>query len=465
MDALNNALLDYYRCDEALARFALVGELSARKGYFTLGSDTTCYGRLSSGRVADSFDEPLDEVTVVAQSSSKTVALKFDPSEIVENLRRERYVSNLRRNGITSSTTLRALYYAVRPILPIFVRRHFQRLHLQGWEKISFPRWPVDVTVESIQKKLLAFSLKAQGLQSTPFVWFWPEGHTACAVMTHDVETSSGKNFCPQLMDLDDSFGVKSSFQFVPEKRYSVPQALLDTIRDRGFEINVHDLYHDASLYSDRETFQRLGARINQHAHAFGARGFRAGALYRNSDWYDALEFAYDMSISNVSHLDPQPGGCCTVMPYFIGKIVELPVTTTQDYTLFHLLNDYSIRLWQQQLQKILAENGLASFIVHPDYVTSKRARSTYTLLLQHLSQLRAECGLWLPLPGEVESWWRLRSKMTVIRTNGEWRIEGEGKEKAQIAYATLVGDSVVYSIPDESAPVRPSSCLSRASS
>jgi hypothetical protein len=40
------------------------------------------------------------------------------------------------------------------------------------------------------------------------------------------------------------------------------------------------------------------------------------------------------MSVPNVGHLEVQRGGC-TVMPYFIGRIVELPVTTSQDYSVF----------------------------------------------------------------------------------------------------------------------------------
>ena len=72
--------------------------------------------------------------------------------------------------------------------------------------------------------------------------------------------------------------------------------------------------------------------------------------LYRKQSWFDALDFAYDMSVPNVAHLDPQRGGCCTVMPYFIGDMLELPVTMTQDYMMFHILKDYSIGLWKQQI-------------------------------------------------------------------------------------------------------------------
>jgi hypothetical protein len=157
--------------------------------------------------------------------------------------------------------------------------------------------------------------------------------------MTHDVETQRGCNSCKTLMDLDDSFGIKASFQVIPEQRYIVTTDFLAPIRDRGFEIVIHDLNHDGHLYRNRKQFFERAAKINSYATAYGAEGFRAASLYRKQKWYDALNFSYDMSIPNVAHLDPQRGGCCTVMPFFIGDILELPVTTTQDYTLFNILN------------------------------------------------------------------------------------------------------------------------------
>ena len=49
-----------------------------------------------------------------------------------------------------------------------------------------------------------------------------------------------------------------------------------------------------------------------------------------------------------------------------------------QDYALFHLLNDYSATLWKQQMAIITENHGLASFDIHPDYITERRARATY---------------------------------------------------------------------------------------
>ena len=111
--------------------------------------------------------------------------------------------------------------------------------------------------------------------------------------------------------------------------------------------------------------------------------------MYRKQDWYDVFDFSYDMSVPNVAHLEPMRGGCCTVMPYFVGNIVELPLTLAQDYSLFHILDDYSIDLWKQQLALIRGQNGLMSFIVHPDYVIERRARRVYESLLDYLETNR----------------------------------------------------------------------------
>jgi hypothetical protein len=239
-------------------------------------------------------------------------------------------------------------------------------------------------------------------------------------------------------MDIDDSFGIKSSFQLVPEQRYAVSEHTLNNIRNRGFEVNVHDINHDGHLYSDHAEFVRRAARINDYARNYGARGFRSGAMYRNLEWYDEFEFSYDMSVPTVGHLEAQPGGCCTVRPYFIKNIVELPLTTVQDYSLFHILNDYSTDLWKQQIETIMAQHGLVSFIIHPDYVIEKRAQDTYKALLGYLSELRGERGLWIAQPGEVAHWWRQRNSMAISTDSGKLDVTGPAHEDARVAHAYL---------------------------
>src|SRR5437667_326864 len=157
------------------------------------------------------------------------------------------------------------------------------------------------------------------------------------------------------------------------------------------------------------------------------------------------------MSIPNAGHLEVQRGGCCTVMPYFIGEILELPLTTTQDYSLFHILQDFSNDVWQNQIESVLSRHGLLSFIVHPDYLGAEHARRTHRVLLGQLSRLRGTGKCWVTLPGEVDRWWRERSRMTLHREGRGWRIEGAGKERARVAYAELHGDKLTYTVEPDS--------------
>ena len=152
-------------------------------------------------------------------------------------------------------------------------------------------------------------------------------------------------------------------------------------------------------------------------------------------------------AVPNAAHLEPQRGGCCTVMPYFIGDILELPLTTAQDYSLFFILGDYSTRLWREQVELIHGQNGLVSIITHPDYLTGARERKVYTELLEYLAQLRDREGSWVALPGEINQWWRRRRNMTLTATGGSWRIDGPGSDRARLAYASLDGDRVVYTV------------------
>jgi hypothetical protein len=302
----------------------------------------------------------------------------------------------------------------------------------------------LDSTVEDLLETLLPLFVRATRTDAIPFIWFWPDGATAATVITHDVETSAGLAFCPRLMEIDESFGIRSSFQIVPEDRYPVSSTLVDQIVSRGHEFNIQDLNHDGNLFREQREFERRVKSINRYGRQFGAKGFRSACLYHNVAWYDQLEFEYDMSVSNTGHLEPQRGGCCSVFPYFIGDILEIPVTTTQDYSLFHILGDYSLDLWKRQAAGIRDKHGLLSFIVHPDYLLDLRAMETYRGLLDFLNHSRSD-GMWISTPGQVNQWWRQRSRMRLALHGGQWRIEGPGSERAVVAFARLEGEKLVY--------------------
>ena len=443
-------LVEFFRCPEHLALTGTAEGLSSNAGYFKVG-DAIGYGRYVPGLASPRVDGSLVDVSPAASWSNGRVMLPFDLAEVIGNLRHERYPEAQRAVARLSSASLtRTAYYAIRPMLPIRVRKHLQRLHWNGWRDIPFPRWPVDASVERIMRGAVGLALGRSGLREFPFIWFWPDGAPGCVMMTHDVEGPAGAAFCRQVMDLDEQFGIRSAFQVIPEGRRSSrtsAKRLVDDLRRRGYEVNVHDLAHDGRLFRHRERFLRHAAIINTRGREFGSRGFRSGAMYRRQDWLSALDIAYDMSVPNVAHLEPQQGGCCTVMPYFNGHVLELPLTAAQDYTLFHVLGEYSTELWQQQIERILDENGLISFIAHPDYLIEARAREVYTDLLRTLDRLRSDQSVWIAPPAEIDEWWRNRREMTLVGDGATWRVRGPGSERARVAWARLEGDRVIYDV------------------
>ncbi len=444
---MNKLFLEYFRCPPSCVDFRPAGKLLAASGFFHFGPELTCYGKVSSGLTHHEPSESLEDISSLVRLDARATYLPFDPDEVVENLRLERYDTPWPvgfRNSVTQ-TVGRKTYYAMRPLLARSVRKRLQRLALRGWDRAQFPGWPVDQTVDRLFEQMMSSAIRANSGQPIPFIWFWPDGHSSCAIMTHDVETYKGRNFCSTLMDLDDSYGIKASFQLIPEVRYEVSEPFLESLRARGFEINIHDFNHDGGLFRNRKEFLRRVARINDYGRRFRAVGYRSGVLYRNLNWYECFDYAYDMSVPNVGHLDPQPGGCCTTKPYFIGKILEIPVTATQDYTLFNILGQYSMDLWQRQIELVRQHSGLISFIVHPDYLLDERPRSVYLSLLDRLAQLRRDSGMWIPVPRELNDWWRNRVEMRLIKRGGCWHIEGPEKHRARMAFATLDGDRLVY--------------------
>jgi hypothetical protein len=447
-NTMNRALLDFYLCPERYVDFELTGELSGDVGYFGFGQNATCYGRSASGYRTSRPDALLYNALADVTVRGATSALPFDPNDIIDNLRLERYANHDGRGPLSGwERSLKRIYYLLRPVMGVKLRRRVQRARLTGWRSLSFPHWPVDTTVEDLCERLLLLSMKAKGIEKLPFIWYWPDGAQSCVAMTHDVETEEGIKGCTELMNLDESFGIKASFQVVPEGQYKISDSFIQAIRDRGFEINLQDLNHDGNLFRSPEEFSRRAQRINRYADTYGISGFRAAVLYRNLDWYDELDFSFDMSVPNVAHLDPQKGGCCTVMPYFFGETLEIPVTTTQDYMLFHLLDDYSLNLWRKQINAIVARNGLVSFIIHPDYAIEEKAKRVYRGLLALLHEVGQKQKLWFALPGEIDRWWRARHSMRIVGEDGNWRIVGEGSERATLAFAHIVGDRLKYDV------------------
>lgn len=450
---MNNPLQEHFGCPSIFGNVAVSGPPNGQPGFFQFGPDLTCFARLASGATSRTSRAHLLDVAGQVEIRNGVISLPFDLNEAVSSLRLEAYTGSMTSadTSLGANVLVRKVYYWTRPIMPLSVRSALQRIKLRGELDNPFPSWPIDRSVDQLFEKTMAAAIQANGGHPIPFIWFWPEGKQAAFILTHDVEDIAGKAFCSSLMDIDDEFGFKASFQIVPEKRYAVEPEFLSQFRNRNFEVCVHDLNHDGNLYLDYAEFKRRAKQINRYCKEFCTEGFRSGVLYRNLHWYNEFDFAFDMSVPNVAHLDPQGGGCCTVTPYFIGDILEIPVTLTQDYSLFHILHQRSIALWKQQLRSVFDAHGLASIIVHPDYVNDPEPQR---LFRDFLGEAREQCDrrdVWATVPSAINLWWRKRSNMRLIFAPNGWTIVGDGSSQARVAYASLKDGKLAYSICDSS--------------
>ena len=207
-----------------------------------------------------------------------------DIDDVISVLRWERYIDSAMSSSSQSGlkSLVRQAYYMMRPLFPVFFRKYLQRIALQGWDSIPFPAWPVDLTTENLMEAMWRILLKSQGLQELPFIWFWPDGHSSACIMTHDVETGAGRDFCGTMMQMEKRRGITSAFEVVPEERYAVPDEFLEEIREGGCEICIHGLNHDGHLFSSETVFSERAKKINVYAESWGALGFRSPVLYRN---------------------------------------------------------------------------------------------------------------------------------------------------------------------------------------
>lgn len=276
------------------------------------------------------------------------------------------------------------LYYRLKPFLPRAVR-----LGVRRWFAVrKLPQvsdiWPI-----------------LPGSETPPAGWAgWPDGKQFAFVLTHDVEGPQGLAKVRRLAELEMKLGFRSSFNFIPEGSYRVPDELRHWLVNNGFEIGVHDLHHDGRLFSSRARFLERASAINHYLKEWGTVGFRAGFMLNQLEWIHNLDIQYDASTFDTDPFEPQPKGQHTIFPFWVpapdlqksevesqksemsasqsqlsafslqpSGYVELPYTLPQDSTLFLLLRERTPEIWLRKLDWIAQHGGMALVNVHPDYV------------------------------------------------------------------------------------------------
>jgi hypothetical protein len=288
-------------------------------------------------------------------------------------------------------------YYYVKPAIPHRVRLALRAQLASRQRRCSVDRWPIN-------------EVAAQAPQ-----WWsgWPEGREFAFVLTHDVEGRKGMERSRTLAELEMELGFRSSFNFVPEGEYDTPLALRSFLTENGFEIGVHDLHHDGSLYRSKGEFSAAAVRINEHLKDYGAVGFRSAFMFHNLEWLKELNVLYDASTFDTDPFEPQSDGANTIFPFWVGRsdasgYVELPYTLPQDSTLFLVLGEETNEIWKSKLDWVARNGGLALVNVHPDYIAfaEERCHSEFPVrlykdFLTHVSE-QYGAAAWCALPRDV---------------------------------------------------------------
>lgn len=372
-------------------------------------------------------------VASVWRDDNGSVFLPFDMGEVMENFWSERYreLGRPRGHALAKGALIRG-YYMTKPAIPrqaqLALRRSFTRVQ----SRATFPRWPVEDSLHDLYSWLLGVLAVIRGLP-VPYLSVWPEGRSWALVLTHDVETAFGYRNLHLLRDTERELGYRSTWNFVPE-RYEVDETVLQQLRAENCEIGVHGLLHDGRDLGSRRLFAKRLPAIRAYAERWHAVGFRSPATQRVWEWMPELGFDYDSSFTDTDPYEPQPGGCCSYLPFLNEEQVELPITLPQDHTLFAILEHTAGDVWVDKARHLRGRGGMALALTHPDYATNPHLADAWRRLLE---EFRDDDTAWQALAHEVAHWWRRRAASTVREHGTDWRVDGPASRDGRVDFAT----------------------------
>ena len=340
----------------------------------------------------------------------------------------EWYLLERYRGGAIEDACLRlSFYYAIKNFIPVATRHFARALLFRLRREPGFPKWPCEDALLLFQRDWVLQALELLGAREAWHVGFWPAEHNCCIVLTHDVESPAGFDRMEAMAELEDRLGFRSAWN-LPLDQYPIDWRRVESLRELGFEFGAHGLSHDGMLFRSHRNFLALAPRVEHLARQHGLRGFRSPSTLRNARWLSAMDFDFDSSFSDTDPFEPQPGGSCSIFPYFIGDMVELPYTMAQDHTLINLMRRDPLPIWIEKMNWLVARGAMVLTLTHPDYSGKGIGLHAYSELLKRLADVPSA---WRALPGEVSAWWRRRAGLRLELSGGGPEITGPGVHSA----------------------------------
>lgn len=302
--------------------------------------------------------------------------------------------------------------------VPVVIRNALFNLLVKSKPDPKWPHWPIEKSVELI-RHLYIKSISIKLRKKIPYISFWPENKKVAIVVTHDCDTESSFKNIKKIRDIEKKYGIVSSWNILSNK-YKIDKSILKRLKKEGCEIGLHGYNHDNKLPFLKE--DKITKRIDSASdliQEFEIKGFRSPSLLRNKKFLELLSnyFSYDSSTCDTDILSPVAirSGTCTVFPFFINNMVEIPITMPQDYRLIRLnkTKNQIFEIWKNKINFLREVNGIAVLLTHPDshIFGNDKYLGVYEKTLKYLTSFE---DYWFTPACKIEKWWNERDKALI---------------------------------------------------
>ncbi len=342
---------------------------------------------------------------------------------IISRLLTENYIKKRR----PISTRLGIQYNKI----PVRLRNALFKILIKFKKDSGFPRWPIENYLENTRYNFI-LKLKEK-FKKIPYISFWPKGKFAFA-LTHDMDTQSSFENIKKIRCIEKKYNFVSSWNVLANE-YKINFDKLEELKKENCEIGSHGYNHDGLLsFLPKEKIDSRIKYCMEIFKKFNIRGFRAPQLQKSEDMLAVINnyFEYDSSMADTDILSivGMRCGCCSIFPYFIKNMVELPLTIPQDYRMIYTLrldDDQILDVWKKKIDFIIKSGGLVLINSHPDnhLSGSERGLRLYDKILNYISKQDS----YHDLPINIAKWWRERNLC---------KIEGKkiiGSKRAKIKF------------------------------
>lgn len=346
-----------------------------------------------------------------------------ESEQAAEHYLLERYLGESGRRPPSAMSA----YYRIKHLLPDRLRFRINSFAVRTRCQRQSPNWPCESALMDLWRGWVHDALARVGAEDGWHIGFWPRAARCCVVLTHDIESARGFDRMEDMAAVEEQYGFRSAWN-IALAQYKVDWDRVAAMRARGFEFGAHGLCHDGRLFRSAEDFASLAPELEQLGRDHGLAGFRAPSTLRRAEWIAAMSFKFDSTFADTDPWEPQPGGTCSLFPFHLGGLIELPYTLPQDHTLLHLLHRDPLQIWTIKASWIASLGGMILALTHPDYIGRTPYLTEYEKLLSRLNAIE---HAWRALPSEVAAWWRARSAMQLWQEDGVPRVRGDRADEA----------------------------------